>query len=295
METLMHIYYCFLAAAQVTPRFCAVSGKDFWSYIFHYFSLCMRTGNVSNCSNLNIHNLQSKLPGKIGQIQFLFTPMVCFGIPIPLLIILKAVVGWFHVISVPLSPLFSGEESLPLYSANGWWLGLVRPGMRKGTASWLARLRHQRGVSFCRGLISQHLNPTWRGLNHGLLVKRGLDIVISEVVKYFQTLLATTIHRTTSWVVCCACYRRYVASCDLAACRCELPPKFCAFEKTGHVWCQDLVISSPLPGFERLWCKVQQAMIQQTPFYRMAMDNFRRDGQPTPRWLVQDLECHCDL
>ena len=54
---------------------------------------------------------------------------------------------------------------------------------------------------------------------------------------------------------------------------------------------QDLVISSPLPSFERFWCKVQQAMIQQTPFYRMAMDTFRRDGGDSLHlwWLVPSI------
>ena len=133
------------------------------------------------------------------------------------------------------------------------WSRLVRPGrsqvivrwvcsgMRKGTASWLARLRRSDVWSvFCRGSISQDLNPTWRGLDYGLLVKRGL-FAISGVVKYFETLL-TCHYNSGNNIMCCMfclltekCFRRYVASCDLAACRCELPPKFCTIEKNGHV------------------------------------------------------------
>lgn len=49
---------------------------------------------------------------------------------------------------------------------------------------------------------------------------------------------------------------------------------------------QDLVISSPLPSFDRFWCKVQQAMIQQPPYYGMAMDTFRRDGVCLHLWWL---------
>ena len=91
----------------------------------------------------------------------------------------------------------------------------------------------------------------------------------------------------TPWQICCELWS---CSVPLRVTTQILILKFCAFEKTGHDWCQDLLISSPLPRLRGCDVnKIQPAMIQQPHFLQKGY------GQFSQRWIDYTRLHHRDL
>lgn len=211
-NTHAHILLFSSCSASDTPQIV----RRFWQrFLKLYFLLCVRTGNVSNCSKsmscVQIRTSTICSPSCLDKLaRFNFFLPQWFDL---LWIILKAVVGWFKAISVPLGPFVSGRGiHQPLYPADGWWLRLVRPAV--GFAQACERARpvgwHVWGVPTCGQLsvgdryhntLTQHgggwITDSW--WKEGYLLFQGWW----NTLKHY--LLATTIQGTTSCVVCLAC------------------------------------------------------------------------------------------